>query len=111
MTPLPRLLTAVLILGWLGPAIDAAEPSVDFNNDIRPILSNHCFACHGPDEEHRDSGLRLDTEEGLFTVVTAGDPATSDLLDRVLATDPDVVMPPPRHHKPLTKAQQNKLRQ
>lgn len=89
----------------------AAEPAVDFNQDIRPILSNHCFACHGPDEEQRDSGLRLDTEDGLLGVVEAGSPDDSDLIARVFAEDEGMLMPPPEAHKPLSAEQKEKLRQ
>ncbi|WP_162275928.1 PSD1 and planctomycete cytochrome C domain-containing protein [Roseimaritima ulvae] len=104
------LLASLLVLA-AGVSSRAADPAIDFNQDVRPILSNHCFACHGPDEEKRDSGLRLDTQDGLFEVVTAGSLEDSELIARVLSEDEDTVMPPPRMHKPLSDAQQETLRQ
>jgi hypothetical protein len=73
-----------------------------FNDDIRPILSENCFACHGPDSANRAAGLRLDQfaaataelDSGSRAIVP-GDPAASELLARVTSTDPDLVMPPP----------------
>ena len=92
------------------PATAAAE--IEFNRDIRPILSNHCFQCHGPDAEHRESGLRFDLEDiakselesGLRAIV-AGDAAGSELVARVHSDDEFVVMPPPETHKPLSDDQ------
>ncbi|HEY5310892.1 MAG TPA: DUF1553 domain-containing protein, partial [Pirellulales bacterium] len=82
------------------PGAGAAEP--DFNRDIRPILSKHCFACHGPDEKHREAGLRLDVRDAATgeldsgsTAIVPAKPAQSELLARVKSTDPDVRMPPP----------------
>ena len=86
----------------------AAEPP-DFSRQVRPILSDHCFACHGPDEQERQAGLRLDTAEAMSDVVTPGDVHDSLLLDRVLADD-DMVMPPPEFHKPLSQQQKLVLR-
>jgi hypothetical protein len=77
-------------------------PAADFNRDVLPILSDHCFACHGPDAKARKAKLRLDTPEGIANVVVAGKPADSDLIDRVASTDPDHVMPPAKANKPLT---------
>ncbi|MEZ6065546.1 MAG: PSD1 and planctomycete cytochrome C domain-containing protein [Planctomycetaceae bacterium] len=94
---------ACLVLGTIlsGPVVWAADGGVDFTRDIRPLLSNRCFQCHGPDDETREADLRLDTKEGLFAgegdeaILTAGHPETSKLLTRIASEDPDVVMPPP----------------
>jgi hypothetical protein len=92
----------------IAAAATAAEP-LDFNRDIRPLLSDRCFACHGPDAEDRHAGLRLDLREAATatldsgaTAVVPGDAATSELVQRITSTDPDVVMPPPHVGKPIT---------
>jgi hypothetical protein len=86
--------------------------SVSFSRDIRPILSNNCFACHGPDQDERKAGLRLDTEEGAFAVnragrsaVVAGDRQASPLWQRITTDDPVDKMPPVDSHKSLTAQQ------
>ena len=89
-----------------------ADDKVDFNRDIRPILSNKCFACHGPDEENLEAGLRFDKRElaigelesGSHALVP-GKPAESEMLDRVASDDADVRMPPPEFGKALTKSE------
>jgi hypothetical protein len=98
---------------WLVVAAGVqAETPVAFNRDIRPILSDNCFACHGPDPGTRKAGLRLDTKEGFFEatpkrgpVVVAGKPEESPLWKRLVTSDVDDVMPPPKSHKELTDAQ------
>ena len=99
-----------LLLGLWAAAAASAAP-VDFNRDIRPILSNNCYFCHGPDEKERKADLRLDTEAGSrvklddhFAVVP-GKPAASSLVGRVTATKAGVVMPPPKTGKKLTPAE------
>jgi len=94
-----------------------ADDAVDFNRDVRPILSDRCFTCHGPDAEDRQAGLRLDLRDHATahlasggTAVVPHDPVTSGLLARVTSTDPDVVMPPPRINKPITPAEAEVLR-
>ena len=88
-----------------------------FNRDIRPILSDKCFACHGLDATKRKAGLRLDTAEGAYgkgeselVAVKAGDPKASELWVRINATDKDEVMPPPKSHKTLSAAEKETLR-
>jgi hypothetical protein len=105
------ILAALLSGGLLGASARAAEP-VGFNHDIRPILSDACFHCHGPDPGTRKAGLRLDTREGFFAAtakrgpaVVAGDLGKSPLWQRLVSTDIDEVMPPPEAHKDLTATQ------
>ncbi|GAB5445097.1 MAG: PSD1 and planctomycete cytochrome C domain-containing protein [Fuerstiella sp.] len=89
---------------------------IDFNRDVRPILSDACFACHGPDAGQRQADLRLDLQEGLFrtvdgvTIVHPGQPDHSELLHRVLSDDPDVVMPPPDQARKLTAEEKQILK-
>ena len=85
-----------------------ANGKIDFNRDIRPILSDNCFQCHGPDDKARMAKLRFDTKEGAFAkagVIIAGDAANSRLIKRVTSTDADLVMPPPATGHKLTEAQ------
>src|ERR1043166_4214373 len=98
------------------PAAQAAS-AVQFNRDIRPVLSENCFACHGPDAHARKAGLRFDTKEGIFERTPKHDPAVvpghldqSELWRRINATDPDEVMPPPKSRKVLKPGQKELLR-
>jgi hypothetical protein len=79
--------------------------TVQFNRDIRPILSNNCYACHGPDENQRQADLRLDTEEGAQAVLEPGVPAASLLVERIASDDPSLRMPPADTNKSLTPRQ------
>src|SRR5687768_8920954 len=90
----------------------AAAAPIDFNRDVRPILSDHCYACHGPDEEKRKAGLRLDQKESALgelksgsRALVPGNLAHSALVERVTSTDPDETMPPPKEGKALTQEQ------
>lgn len=96
---------------WKRIAAQTSEPSLSFNNDIRPILSEYCFACHGPDEENRAADLRLDLREPAieFGAIVEGEPDESLLVERILSDDPDVTMPPPESRKTLTSAQKQIL--
>jgi hypothetical protein len=93
-----------------------AEKPVDFNRDIRPILSDNCFACHGPDDKRRMASLRLDAEAGLFAdrgthkIVVPGDPANSRLYVRISAAEKNSRMPPPQAGTTLTSAQIDLIR-
>nr|MDQ3011407.1 DUF1549 domain-containing protein [Acidobacteriota bacterium] len=84
-----------------------AKP-VDFNREVRPILSDTCFACHGPDENQRKSKLRFDTKDGAFAkpgVIVAGKSAESRLIKRITSKDPNAMMPPPDSGHKLTDKQ------
>jgi hypothetical protein len=101
-------------------AARAVEPpssgTIDFTRDIRPILSDACFHCHGPDAETREAKLRLDTREGLFTErdgifpFRPGNLEKSDAWVRMSSADKDEVMPPPKAHKALSAAQLAKMK-
>jgi hypothetical protein len=95
--------SAVLALLCL-PAAALGQPGkIDFNRDVRPILSNNCFACHGPDEKVRKADLRLDTRAGaIANAVVPGKPEASALVERVASKDADLVMPPPKTGKKLS---------
>ena len=97
---------------------EGSGPAVDFNREIRPILSNRCYACHGPDASKRkgvSKPLRLDTEAGAledlggYAAIVKGDPDQSDLIQRVTSDDVNEVMPPPRHSGKLTAAEVERL--
>jgi mono/diheme cytochrome c family protein len=109
-----RALVATAATGWASLA--SAENVPDFNRDIRPILSHNCFACHGPDEHDRRGGLRLDDRDAALAELDSGaraivprKPAESELVARIRATDPDLVMPPPESNHVLTDEQKVKL--
>ena len=94
------------------PALQGAT-RLDFNRDIRPILSDNCFACHGIDKKRRKADLRLDEPDGgAFSknkdglqAIKPGDPANSELVKRIITTDADDLMPPADSHKKLTAPQ------
>ena len=85
---------------------------VDFNRQVRPILSEHCFKCHGPDAKQRSADLRLDLEaEAKKSAIVAGAATDSELIHRIQSTDPESVMPPASTGRVLTEAQKEILRQ
>jgi hypothetical protein len=100
-----------LVCGQCALADDDLPEVVEFNRDIRPILSNHCFTCHGPDNNNRKAKLRLDVEQsahedrGGYKVIDAAKPAASALLHRITAQDPTERMPPAKASKALSVRQ------
>jgi hypothetical protein len=92
----------------------AAGPPISFNRDIRPILANNCFACHGPDEKQRETKFHFDTEEGAFAksgVIERGNSAESLLIEMITHADPKERMPPADSGYSLTGRQIELLRQ
>jgi hypothetical protein len=90
----------------------AADSKIDFNRDIRPILSDNCYVCHGPDEAHREGGFRLDRKDSAFgksdsdeVVIVPGKPELSVLIARIVTDDQDLKMPPADSTKSLTEEQ------
>jgi len=107
----------LLTLALLPAVARAADRPIDFNRDVRPILSDKCFACHGPDANHREADLRLDVEkdakaerDGSHAIVP-GKPEESQLVARITATSAAKRMPPKKANKPLTAAEIDVLKQ
>ena len=105
------LLPGLTIIASEGPT--AIGATVDFSRDVKPILSNICYKCHGPDAAERKGGskahpLRLDTEEGAFldnggtAAIVPGHPEKSEAIARVQSKDEEQIMPPPKSGKPLS---------
>ncbi len=117
MSPL-RLTVCVLSSLMLGACIvpelhaASATDSIQFNRDIRPILSDKCFYCHGPDKNHRKGKMRLDVREEALAkeAFVPGNPDESELVRRIFTEDDDEVMPPTKAHKPLTAGQKDLLK-
>jgi len=111
--PARRTLTVATLLASLLPFIGS---SVEFNRDIRPILSDNCYPCHGPDANQRKAKLRLDTEEGAFRnedgirPFVAGKPSGSEAYRRITTDDPDDLMPPADSGLSLTDAEKDLIR-
>lgn len=116
--PRPSHFAGVLgsLLGLFAISTAHATGRVEFNRDIRPVLSDNCFACHGPDTAKMKGGLRLDLRDAALAPAKSGKPAIivgkpeeSELVRRLQTTDPDDLMPPPESHKTLTSAQRELL--
>ncbi len=109
MTPCLRLVFTTFLLVVESSYVLA--DTISFSRDIRPILSQNCIFCHGPDDKVREADLRLDQEDnakldrGGYKVIEPGKPESSLLLKRILSKDPDEVMPPPRLHRELSVSQ------
>ncbi|MFZ9605188.1 MAG: DUF1549 domain-containing protein, partial [Opitutales bacterium] len=109
---MPRFPLALLLAG-----LAAQAPAVDFNREVRPILAQHCFACHGMDEHSRKGKLRLDLPESAHgkgksgeIAIVPGQPDKSEVIHRIFSDDPDDVMPPPETKKPISAKDKAVLR-
>ncbi len=92
----------------LAPGLSAVAKDLSFNRDIRPILSDTCFFCHGPDPAHREADLRLDLEaEAKEAAIVPGHLDESELIARITSSDPDESMPPPESGKKSTRSRSN----
>ena len=104
------------LLATLVVAIDGMAASISYNRDIRPLLSDKCFYCHGPDPDHRKAKLRIDNSEGAtrdlggYRAIVPGKPNESELISRIFTDDQDDLMPPPDSEKSLTSAEKDLLR-
>ncbi|MBT4010825.1 MAG: DUF1553 domain-containing protein [Planctomycetaceae bacterium] len=101
---------------WTAPPLQAfekaSEGKINFNRDVRPILADNCFACHGPDAAHVEADLRLDLQESAVRpdgVIVLGKPSKSELVRRINSHDADARMPPEKSHKTLTADEKSLL--
>ena len=109
-------LVAVDAASVFGQAAEQPRTPVSFQQQVRPLLSNTCFRCHGPDEHERQAGLRLDRRESAVSKLESGKTAispgkldASEIVRRINSTDPNVMMPPPSLNKPLSPADKQAL--
>src|SRR3954463_2256859 len=103
-----RWLALAVCLLFASRAIAQTPRVIEFNRDIRPILSNNCFVCHGPDNNLRKAKLRLDDEKSAHAkVIIKGEPLVSEFFRRLVTDDETEKMPPPRTKKQLTKEEIN----
>jgi hypothetical protein len=112
-----RLAVALLVLATVAvPRASAEESKIGYRHDVLPILSDRCFKCHGPDSASRKAGLRLDRPDSAATeldselrAIVPGDASKSELIERIMSTDADVMMPPPDSGKVLSDAEKATL--
>jgi hypothetical protein len=104
------------MLALAGSFAAGAESKIDFQRDIRPIISDRCYKCHGPDEDKRKAKLRLDVREDALKPAKSGDRAIvpgkvdeSELVTRIFSTDEKDIMPPPEIKKPLSEEQKRSM--
>jgi hypothetical protein len=110
-----RFLRCVILVAVFSPAersIAAENDRVLFNRDIRPILTDNCLQCHGPDKNHREADLRLDIREEAIAhqAIQPGRPDHSELVARIFSSDPGMLMPPAKSNKQLTDQQKELLK-
>lgn len=110
-----RLTLAILIslpMAGFSSAAEKQPPKLGFNRDVRAILAENCYACHGPDANHRKADLRLDVREAAieFGALVPGKPEASSIIERIFTEDEDDLMPPPDAHKKLTPQEKETLR-
>ncbi len=115
---IPKLFAFAVAMFIIGSTLLAEndEAAIDFNRDIRPILANHCYHCHGPDAKTREADLRLDTLAGITDqrdppLIIQHQPASSELIHRITTTDSDLRMPPSDSNRNLSSSQIHLLTQ
>ena len=111
------LVRCLVVAALAGLFLSAAPAPIRFNRDVRPIMSDTCFRCHGPDKKSRMAGMRLDLREDAvkptksgITPIVPGEPEKSAIIQRIFAPNPAKIMPPVSAHKILTDAQKDTLR-
>jgi cytochrome c553 len=106
-----RIVVTIITFWFAGHDVANAGETLQYNRDVRPILAEHCFACHGLDSVSREADLRLDRRNAAIEsgAIVPKDPSASELIARVMSDDEDAVMPPPESKKPLSAKQRGLL--
>ena len=109
--PWRRIALLLLAAGGLNGALFAGEPTTSYNYDVRPVLAAKCFACHGSDAAKRKGKLRLDERAAAIEkqAIVPGNPEASELIKRLLTSDPEEIMPPPEKHNPVSDSERELL--
>ena len=109
--PWRRIALLLLAAGGLNGALFAGEPTTSYNYDVRPVLAAKCFACHGSDAAKRKGKLRLDERAAAIEkqAIVPGNPGASELIKRLLTSDPEEIMPPPEKHNPVSDSERELL--
>ena len=105
--PMVARVAATALLLWLVcRAAAIADEPLQYNRDIRPILAEHCFACHGLDSGSREADLRLDLRDAAIQTgaIVPKNPAASELVARIMSDDEDAIMPPPESDPAMVSA-------
>jgi hypothetical protein len=113
MSFMKHLFALILLTASLAHGTELSVPAkIEFNRDVRPILSDNCYHCHGNDPSHRKAKLRLDVREAALEkeAFVPGKPEQSQLIERILTDDADELMPPPDSHKRLSAPQKEILK-
>lgn len=107
-----RTMISLIVISLGIGGLAQADEKLEYNRDIRPLLSDHCFKCHGPDSAARKADLRLDVRDAAIAAnaIVPGKPDESELIRRLFTADPDEVMPPPKQPKQMTVPQKELLR-
>ena len=107
-----RLALALWFLALIALSVPSLADEIDFNRDVKPILSENCFYCHGQDDNHRMADLRLDQSAAAVDAgaLVPGSSLTSPLIERILSDDPDLRMPPADSNRTLTDTQKEILK-
>lgn len=113
MTRVTTLITSLVMFGMTVGGTCFAEDRISFVEQVRPILSENCFHCHGPDAAKREADLRLDERDGAidYGAIVPGKPAESILVERIMTSDPDLRMPPPTSNRSLSAEDRRILKQ
>ena len=102
-----KIIASVCVLTTFLSTVAEARDKIDYGKAVRPILSDRCFHCHGPDSKNQESDYRMDSEDGLLEQIEPNDLENSEVYQRIISDDPDYMMPPPDSNRSLWEAEKD----